>query len=601
MGRRNWLRRRPATSTRQSSRVEVELAVCETCVPPELTVVDSLRFGTVGGVSIAREFLNIWDDLRRYYKDCSKQPEDAGLVDTGPADGNKGGKMNKTDKRKGIKKWSVARVDAPYKNVHNTESQAVCGQHATGTVQALTDVIGQDTAASSRHDQRKGSLCCSAEEERQLDITGTKERKTLLVPAATGDGQDRLASYSVAVSGDLTGPDSGVTNVADTVEERVVDQSDTTASLASTAVVPIVKVTGLLGKTPMSNRAVEGGDIRVVHAEEPKSKVADTNGKMKATKNKIKLPTSRPRKKKKIKHKPVQASTAPISATATASSTSSGRDSECVADDTTTPLCFLDRLLQKAQQQIVDQPDVQCDDQADVGCGVLHGDGPTVCFPIRSQATVCDLNNNPIVTPSYTLGLSTIIDAGEDDLSGEDVPESDKPAETVSVSPAATVTFKHPLEHEWTFWYFYPDRKRTWEENLTIIKTVSTIEDFWAVHNWIEPPSGLQCGADYSLFKAGISPDWEDMANRKGGRWVVNCGRQGVDRDWMEVIMAMVGQQCGDGQDTQVNGAVVSLRNRGDKVAVWVREVAGSDKAGDMMSMVLGRSGTFKVHKKQMW
>ena len=180
-----------------------------------------------------------------------------------------------------------------------------------------------------------------------------------------------------------------------------------------------------------------------------------------------------------------------------------------------------------------------------------------------------------------------------------EIPAEDDPDEDISGSPAATLAVKHPLEHEWTFWYFYQDKNRAWEENLRTIKTVSTIEDFWAVLNWIEPPSRLQTGADYSLFKAGISPDWEDMSNRKGGRWVVDCGRQGLDGDWKEVIMAMVGQQFGEAQDTQVNGAVVSLRNRGDRVAVWVREVAGSDKVGDIMSKVLGRSGAFKVHKKQ--
>ena len=51
-------------------------------------------------------------------------------------------------------------------------------------------------------------------------------------------------------------------------------------------------------------------------------------------------------------------------------------------------------------------------------------------------------------------------------------------------SPAVTtLVIKHP--HNWTFWYSYPDRSRTAEENLRTIQTVSTIEDFWAVQNWI--------------------------------------------------------------------------------------------------------------------
>ena len=129
---------------------------------------------------------------------------------------------------------------------------------------------------------------------------------------------------------------------------------------------------------------------------------------------------------------------------------------------------------------------------------------------------------------------------------------------------------------------------------------MSTIEDFWAVQYWVLSPSSLQPGADYSLFKAGISPDWEDLANRRGGRWVVNTGRQEVDKDWVEVMMGMVGQQFGEKQDTQVNGAVVSIRNRGDKVAVWVREVEDTGKVGNRVSKMLGRVGVFRAHKKQI-
>jgi len=213
---------------------------------------------------------------------------------------------------------------------------------------------------------------------------------------------------------------------------------------------------------------------------------------------------------------------------------------------------------------------------------------------------VCDFNNN-----QYYPSLPTIIDVGEYDTSGENYLVTQEALENANhilkqesfEDFPVTMNIKHPLEHEWTFWYS-PFRNRTWEENLKIIKTVATIEDFWAVVNWIEPPSNLLSGADYSLFKTGINPDWDDLSNRSGGRWVVNCSRQGVDKDWMEVSMAMVGQQFGEGQDMMVTGAVVSVRNRGDKVAVWVREVVDSEKIGERMAKVVGSNVAFKVHKK---
>ena len=36
------------------------------------------------------------------------------------------------------------------------------------------------------------------------------------------------------------------------------------------------------------------------------------------------------------------------------------------------------------------------------------------------------------------------------------------------------------------------------------------VEDFWALYNHIELASRLAAGCDYSLFKEGVKPMWED-------------------------------------------------------------------------------------------
>ena len=36
------------------------------------------------------------------------------------------------------------------------------------------------------------------------------------------------------------------------------------------------------------------------------------------------------------------------------------------------------------------------------------------------------------------------------------------------------------------------------------------MEDFWALYNHIELASRLAAGCDYSLFKEGVKPMWED-------------------------------------------------------------------------------------------
>jgi translation initiation factor 4E len=69
---------------------------------------------------------------------------------------------------------------------------------------------------------------------------------------------------------------------------------------------------------------------------------------------------------------------------------------------------------------------------------------------------------------------------------------------------------KHPLQNAWTLWFFKNEKGRSWEENQRSIITVTTVEDFWSLYNHIEVASKLPPGSDYSLFKEGIFPDWED-------------------------------------------------------------------------------------------
>lgn len=49
-----------------------------------------------------------------------------------------------------------------------------------------------------------------------------------------------------------------------------------------------------------------------------------------------------------------------------------------------------------------------------------------------------------------------------------------------------------------------------------------------------------------------------------------------LDVAWLETLMAMVGEQfCGHGES--VCGAVVNIRNKGDKVSLWTRSINESD------------------------
>jgi len=169
--------------------------------------------------------------------------------------------------------------------------------------------------------------------------------------------------------------------------------------------------------------------------------------------------------------------------------------------------------------------------------------------------------------------------------------------------PRQVAVMKHPLEHPWSFWYFRNNKTLTWEQNQLNIATVDTIEDFWQVYNYIEPASKLGTGCDYSVFKKGIMPDWEDFQNMLGGRWIINSDRVNrnvLDDYWLETLFILIGEHAGEFA-SMVNGAVINIRNKGDKVAVWIREAnntAGVMEIGRLVKNRLGVSSKifFSVH-----
>lgn len=133
----------------------------------------------------------------------------------------------------------------------------------------------------------------------------------------------------------------------------------------------------------------------------------------------------------------------------------------------------------------------------------------------------------------------------------------------------------HRLQSRWALWFFKNDRSRAWQDNLHLVTKFDTVEDFWAVYNHTQLPSKLSPGCDYSLFKDGIEPMWEDPRNKRGGRWLVSLSKQQrhmeLDHLWLETLLCVIGESFGE-YSREVCGAVINIRTKGDKIAVWTQE-----------------------------
>ncbi|EDW00190.1 eukaryotic translation initiation factor 4E1 [Drosophila grimshawi] len=180
----------------------------------------------------------------------------------------------------------------------------------------------------------------------------------------------------------------------------------------------------------------------------------------------------------------------------------------------------------------------------------------------------------------YTAGMDYIMPLGRSDPSdgAGAVMDSDEPVIDSSETEQLPSEPHHPLQNEWTLWYLEIDRTKNWEEMLHEVFTFNTVENFWSLIHHIKTPSEIKMGSDYCLFKKGIRPMWEDEANVKGGRWVININKinkNSLDNIWLDTMMMLIGESCECSQE--LCGAVVNTRIKNSKISIWTAN--GSDEA----------------------
>ena len=172
--------------------------------------------------------------------------------------------------------------------------------------------------------------------------------------------------------------------------------------------------------------------------------------------------------------------------------------------------------------------------------------------------------------------------------------------------PEEIAYMKHPLANTWVFWWYKNDKSLSWEQNQQMVTAVDTIEDFWQVYNYIEPASMLGRGCDYAVFKKGIQPDWEDFQNMSGGRWMVvldkKISSELLDNHWLEILFILIGEHA-DEFAPLVNGAVINIRPKNDKIAVWLRDSSNHKGVVEIGKLIKSRLGlrdriNFSIHRE---
>ncbi|ODQ81200.1 hypothetical protein BABINDRAFT_165900 [Babjeviella inositovora NRRL Y-12698] len=133
---------------------------------------------------------------------------------------------------------------------------------------------------------------------------------------------------------------------------------------------------------------------------------------------------------------------------------------------------------------------------------------------------------------------------------------------------------KHPLNTRWTLWYTKPpvDQNESWGDLLKPVITFSTVEEFWGIFNSIPAATDLPIKSDYHLFREGVKPEWEDVANARGGKWAFQFKdkKTNINELWLRALLSVIGETIEDDQN-EVNGVVLNVRKQFFRVGLWTK------------------------------
>ncbi|CAG4966695.1 unnamed protein product [Parnassius apollo] len=144
----------------------------------------------------------------------------------------------------------------------------------------------------------------------------------------------------------------------------------------------------------------------------------------------------------------------------------------------------------------------------------------------------------------------------------------------------------------------FTNKYKSWEKNLVKLATFDTVEDYWCLYHHMKTPSELELGQDYSIFKEGIQPTWEDDANIRGGRWLIGFEKNNshLDNVWLFTVLLVIGENFE--YSDEICGVVVSVRTK-SKLGVWLKNI-GNKKAifeiGNRLKRQLGIDERIKFH-----
>ena len=139
------------------------------------------------------------------------------------------------------------------------------------------------------------------------------------------------------------------------------------------------------------------------------------------------------------------------------------------------------------------------------------------------------------------------------------------------------------LENKFVFWYHIINNIPSDQDYKAQIKKLAqfdTLENFWAIFQYLKKPDDIKQPIEFQLFKEGIAPMWEDDQNKNGGRIALKLRKEYSNLVWEELVFAFIGGYFAKEIKDEINGLVINCKKDFNTLQIWTKSFSDEVTSG---------------------
>ena len=132
---------------------------------------------------------------------------------------------------------------------------------------------------------------------------------------------------------------------------------------------------------------------------------------------------------------------------------------------------------------------------------------------------------------------------------------------------------KKNLSDKFAFWYHINEisSEEEYESQIKKLAEFDTLEDFWAIFQYLKKPDDCKQAIEFQLFRHPIKPMWEDENNKNGGRISLKLRKEFSNLVWEELVFAFIGGYFAKEINDEINGLVINCKKDFNALQIWIK------------------------------